>query len=256
MSMNTTTEQYLNACYDFESLKKSIEKQIDASLPNLDSYLQFFSDYVEFNYVFAGCVASLSGKFHISPSIERCPVLHNTSHFVAQNIFEAAIDEYKGITHKEMSLFLMDNINKFFNVSSCEPTDSLKGILSDVTKGYGVDRGEVSGSLFDELAVNLGFHIASEKLASYEFSYLDTKTYAEHKDLHEYLNSAARRKPWSWVEIHGEVEEEHADFAFKASDLILHELRGNARIKFLDNVKKGFNKFVEVQTNFFSIKRT
>jgi len=247
-----TTEKYLNECFRFESLKNSIESQIDNSLTTKGSYLNFFADYVEFNYVFAGCVSSLAGKFHVSPSIEDCPVLKKVSHLVAKNVFEAAIDEYKDITHKSMSRIMMDQINEFYGVNSDVKSAGLRNVLKNVRDGYGM----ASDIRFDSLAMNLGFHIASEQLASFEFSYLDKKIQKDHSELYSFLNRRNPFRSWIWVEIHGEGEEEHAEFAYNASDLIVNELEGEDRENFLVGVKMGFQRFIEVQTQFFNITKT
>ena len=247
----TKTEKYLNDCFDFNSIRIDIEAKIDLSLPTQASYLKFFIDYVEFNYVFAGCVSSLAGRFHTSPSVEKCPVLDKVSHFVAKNVFEAAIDEYQGITHKEMSLCMIRDMKEFFDDGyDLKPSKNLSVVLRNVREGYG----QTNECRFDELALNLGFHIASEKLASFEFSYLDTKIKEDYPEFYTYLNgnkAGQKFKSWLWVEIHGEVEEEHANFAFTASDLIFNELEDEEKVDFLKKVQYGFNTFVEVQSEFF-----
>lgn len=248
-------EKYLNECFNFEAINNKIKSHIDHSLPDMKSYLQFLVDYAEFNYVFAGCVSGLAGRFHVSPSVENCPVLHKVSHLVAQHVFEAAVDEYKGVTHKAMANTMVKHVCRWFDQTDTpKPSPMLKRVLREVREGYGI----INECTFSELSFNLGFHIASEQLASFEFTYLNEKAKRDDKVFYDFMNGENMEdqynfRPWLWVEIHGEVEDEHADYAFRAADFILNELEGEDRITFLNDIKYGFEMFMKVQESFFKV---
>ncbi len=244
-------QKYLEKEFNYQDIKKDIREGIDSAIPTEGHIMQFLREYAEFNYVFAGCVSTLAGKFQISPSDYKHPVLDKVSHLVAKNVFEAAIDEFDGKKpHKELANYMLDHAGDYFG-EDWKGETHMSGILESVKDGYGIGH----KNNLNILARNLGFHIASEQLASFEFQYLSDKIRVEYGNFYEYMNEPVESEslpPFGWITIHGTVEEEHADFAYKAADILLDAAEDvDDKYIILQSLKKGFEFFIKVQKEFF-----
>ncbi len=244
-------QKYLEKEFNYQDIKKDIRQGIDAAIPTEGHIMQFLREYSEFNYVFAGCVSALAGKFQISPTDYKHPVLEKVSHLVAKNVFEAAIGEFYGDkTHKSISNYMIDHAGDFFGEDSKGETH-MSSILESVKDGYGIGH----KNNLNILARNLGFHIASEQLASFEFKYLSDKIRVEYSKFYEYMNESvvgASLPPFGWITIQGNLGEVRAGFAYKAADVLLDAAEDvDDKYIILQSLKRGFEFFIKVQKEFF-----
>lgn len=269
--INNIIDNYVNEA----DAKKVVFERMEKSIGNTrESLLNFMSQYIEFNSVFAGCVSSLAGRFHLShrEHINKMRgndvMLNKVSHLVAKHVFEAAIDEYKMNTHKSMSLFTWNQILKFYKLDSYDYEPSgLNTVIEQVSTGYGFNQIPEFGILSE----NLGFHIGSEKLASFEFDFLYTKIQKDFPELYSFLKDQKSDEGYDamlWIKIHGSVEEDHCQEAITAANILykeLHDKHGktvtisngpvsdNKLNFFTSNIDKGFRDFHMIQDMFFDL---
>lgn len=230
---------------------------------------QFISDYVNWNSIFVGGVSSLSSRFHLWPYIgedisisnpllfdSSIEIKNKSSHKIAGYIFSAAEDEYnelgckikdERVCHKDMAWVFLKKIYEGVNVKfdTRKVSPFVSAANKEVLKGYGVDQ----PINFNVLAENLGFHIASEKLASVEFSIIYNLIKDKYPGLFEYLEKSHCDNIYGieWLKIHGEIEVKHYNNALQAAVLILNPYHCST----IESLQNGFKKFVDLQCHFF-----
>ena len=257
-----------------ERLKNYIENILTE---DTDKVLDFFSNYIHWNGIFAGLVSNLSSRFHLSldlasygdGSIEE-KFLKSNAHKVAGLIFAAAEDEYadenckeedRRVEHKTMAWFTLNKMYEFYgkNISDRKISKHMDWTMSFTKKGYGL--GESSDLM--SLVNHLGFHIGSEKLASYEFGILADKMKQELPALTTWLENQELCKgvnAFSWVEVHGPVEDAHANYALDAAQIIVDEIGKkdkDLQIRVLSELSSGFLNFASIQeVTFFELSNS
>lgn len=273
--METNVKSFLLEREVVEKTKESLEKSIDDILTgDTDQILEFFSNYIHWNGIFAGLVTNLSSRFHLGVELSKYgegsieeKFLKENAHKVSGLIFAAAEDEYadenceeenRRIEHKTMAWFTLNKIYDFYgkNIYDRKVSDHMDWTMRFTKMGYGL--GEAS-DLFS-LVRNLGFHIGSEKLASYEFGILSDKmkqkqssltAWLEHQELCKGINA------FSWVEVHGPVEDAHANYALDAAQIIVDEIGKKDKelqSMVLQELYSGFTNFAGVQRiTFFNL---
>jgi hypothetical protein len=256
-----------------KSKRAELEKDIEKILSgNKDQVLDFFSNYTYWNGIFAGLVINLASRFHLGLELGVYEVdspeedfFQTRGHKVAGLIFAAAEDEYadencqdedQRIEHKTMAWFMMNKMYEFFgeDISTRKVNQSVMATVMAETKiGYGFQQ----ESEFLNLVRQLGFHIGSEKVASYEFGILADKmkelqpaltAWMENQEMVEGINS------FSWIEVHGPVEDAHANYALDAAQMIVDYI-GSRDYELCELVVReleaGFNDFCDHQDKFF-----
>jgi len=233
--------------------------------------LDFFSNYTYWNGIFAGLVVNLSSRFHLGLELGIYGVdspeedfFQTRGHKVAGLIFAAAEDEYADencqeedirIEHKSMAWFMMNKLYEFYekDISKRRVSPIMNDVLNDTKFGYGL-QGETD---FLNLVRQLGFHIGSEKVASYEFGILADKmkeykpaltAWMENQNLVNGINA------FSWIEVHGPVEDAHANYALDAAQIIIDYIGTrdkDLQVQVIEELKTGFNSFSNHQDNFF-----
>ena len=239
---------------------------------NESQVLDFFSNYTYWNAVFAGLVVNLSSRFHLGLELGLYEVdspeedfFQTRGHKVAGLIFAAAEDEYADencrvedvrIEHKTMAWFMMNKMYEFYNLDIADRKISpmMHDVMNDTKYGYGFQ----CDSEFLDLAKHLGFHIGSEKVASLEFGILADKmkeikpaltAWIEAQELVDGING------FSWIEVHGPVEDAHANYALDAAQIIVDYIGtrdSELQQKVIDSICEGFNDFSNLQTKFFN----
>lgn len=258
--MSTQISKILDNYVEKNDVANQIKTRINESIEfDGTDIIDFMIEYVEFNSVFAGCVSSLAGRIHLAHkcSINKLrgndKVFSEVGHVAAKHVFEAAIDEYNKGTHKSMSRFTLNEVLKFYHYNSYKPNPELDKVLNFVYTGYGFNETPEFGII----AENLGFHIGSEKLASFEFDFLYKKIKEDLPELYQHLKSAKSEDGYDgmlWIKIHGIVEEDHCQEAIKAAEAIYDALdTGEKRQDFLDGIERGLINFHVVQNMFFEM---
>lgn len=249
-------------------LTKDIERILSG---NEDQVLDFFSNYTYWNGIFAGLVINLASRFHLGLELGLYDVdspeedfFQTRGHRVAGLIFAAAEDEYadencqdedKRIEHKTMAWFMMNKMYEFFgkDIATRRINPMMDKVMTDTKIGYGLQQ----ESEFLNLVRQLGFHIGSEKVASYEFGILADKmkefqpaltAWMENQDLVEGINA------FSWIEVHGPVEDAHANYALDAAQMIVDYIGtrdADLQAKVIKELKAGFADFSNHQDSFF-----
>ena len=261
---------------DFIEAKKVMLKEKIESIMSKsdDEVIQFFSDYIAWNGVFGGAVASLAGKWHnaiyltdMSEDEERG--MNRYAHRVASEIFAAAEDEYNDenninpnvrITHKDMAWNFFQGIMQYYGVSKRpKPSNDIKVHILNTLHGYGVSN---RLQLLRTLIYNLGFHIGSEKIASYEFDFLTAELQKSRPDLFKFLMNRDMFYgledngivSLDWLRVHGSVEEEHFQHAINAASwaeqmVLEHDIMTSDEFNSL--LLNGFNSFSDLQEQVF-----
>lgn len=258
-----------------EKKKASLKSKIENLMSKSDEeVIQFFSDYIAWNGVFGGAVASLAGKWHnaiylTEMSEDETNGMKRYAHRVASEIFAAAEDEYSDenntnpnvrIAHKDMAWDFFQGIMKFYGIDK-RPTvsESIRINILDTLHGYGVSNRQ---QFIKTLIFNLGFHIGSEKIASYEFDYLTAELEKTRPDLFKYLGDRDMFyglepngiKSLDWLRVHGTVEEEHFQHAINAAkwaeQMVLENEIMN-RDMFNKLLLNGFQSFSDIQEEVF-----
>jgi hypothetical protein len=261
---------------DFIEVKKSTLKSKIENLMSKsdDEVIQFFSDYIAWNGVFGGAVASLAGKWHnavhlTDMSEDETTGLNKFAHRIASEIFAAAEDEfndenntnpYHRIAHKEMAWDFFQGIMEYYNIKNRpKPSSNVKDHIQSTLRGYGVSN---RLQLLKTLIYNLGFHIGSEKIASFEFDFLTAELKKTRPELFKFLSNRNMFygledngiKSIDWLKVHGTVEEEHFQHAITAARwaeqmVIEHDIM--SRDEFNSRLVKGLMSFSYTQEAVF-----
>lgn len=270
--METNIEKILLNTELVSSKKLEIEKDILKIISKDESQLlDFVSNYIHWNGLFAGCVINLASRFHLGidfglyePNSPEEDFFQTRGHRVAGLIFAAAEDEYSDehceiegvrIEHKTMAWFTLNKMYEFFNldITKRKIHPLMNDIASRTKSGYGLQ----GDSEFLDLARQLGFHIGSEKIASYEFEIITDKMSQLYPELVFDLKSKILVKginAFSWFEFHGSVEDAHANYALDAAQILV-DYTGSRDLDLQKSVIKeieiGFNNFSQLQDDFF-----
>lgn len=252
-----------------EELTKDIETILSRGE---EEVLDFFSNYAYWNAVFAGCVINLASRFHLGLNYGAYGIdspeedfFQTRGHKVAGLIFAAAEDEYADencqeedvrIEHKTMAWFMMNKMYEFYNrdISTRRVNPMMKAILDETMRGYGIEQ----DSEFLDLVRQLGFHIGSEKVASFEFGILAEKMKEMKPALTAWIENQEMVKginAFSWIEVHGPVEDAHANYALDAAQMIVDYIGTRdeeLQKKVIENLYYGFQDFSNHQKDFFS----
>jgi len=247
-------------------LKSKIE---EIMLGSDDDILQFFSDYIAWNGVFGGAVAELSSKWHNAIYLTKLSEneisgMRVHAHQIASHIFAAAEDEYSDknceietfrLTHKDIAWYFYSRIMEFYGINKRkEVSKFINPIILETLKAYGYGNDFKLSSLIEFL----GFHLGSEKIASFEFDYLMLELQRSRPKLFDYLcnkKMVEGIRAIDWLAFHATVEEEHFQLAIKSAELAeLMVVRYNIMSKnqFEILLKRGFNNFSQLQTNLFN----
>ena len=259
--------------------RDAVNRRIDDIISNGD-ILMFFSNYVSWNSVFAGCVSNLSSRFHLWPELDEdeglglhdwklFDAVHKVktrkSHIIAGQIFAAATDEYdeqgckvkdERVTHKDMAWHFLTSLYDISgqNVRNRKVLPYTKQANRRVMEGYGVN----APTKFTSLVKNLGFHMGSENLAALEFSALDKAMKKHHPGIYEqleYRTLADGITGADWIKVHGTVEEEHFRNALKGAEVIVDSIveysSPNWRNTTTNLIEEGYREFSWMQDKFF-----
>src|SRR5690606_7989337 len=119
------------------------------------------------------------------------------------------------VTHKCMAWHFLQSLYEIYDTPISNRKILPYTVLTnkEIFKGYGVN----APMNFNNLVTNIGFHMASEKLAAFEFEALDAALKKHHPKLYSDLESKTMNLPGlsekitgiDWIRIHGTAEEEH-----------------------------------------------
>ena len=269
--METNAKKFLLDENFISKKKNELEGQVDAILAGKDEQLlDFFSNYTFWNGIFAGCVINLASRFHLGLEFGKYEVdspqedfFQTRGHRVAGLIFAAAEDEYADgncqvenmrVEHKSIAWFMIRKMYEFHNVdvNSRRLQPWMDEIIARTKVGYGVQ----SSSEFLDLAKQLGFHIASEKLASYEFGILADKIKVKKPEFVKWLEEQELVKginAFSWIEIHGPVEDIHANYALDAAQMLVDYIGTRDKVlqaEVIRSMVEGFHELSNIQGDF------
>jgi len=270
-NMRTNIKEILLSESFVKQKKIYLENDILKIISSEDEILDFFSNYTYWNGIFAGCVVNLASRFHLGLELGLYDVnspeedfFQTRGHRVAGLIFAAAEDEYSDdnckvegvrVEHKTMAWFMMNKMYEFFNkdISTRSVNSMMKQVVDEAKIGYGFQQ----ESEFINLVRQLGFHIGSEKIASYEFGILAEKMKEIYPELTAWLENQEMIKginAFSWIEVHGPVEDAHANYALDAAQMIIDYIGTRdetLQIKVIEELKGGFIDFINHQDGFF-----
>lgn len=223
-----------------------------------ERFLIFLSKYVEWNSAFPGCVCYLTSLIHLEDFFKKDindKYIHTSTHAdIASYIFGAAEDEYgfegNRHTHRKMALNFIDSFknlipnNELINIPSLN-----KKYIQRIKSGYGVGVTKPNIDIFKYI----GFHLASEMLATTEFSLIDNIFNNRLSNIKQQLldNDTA---PYDWVSVHIAVEIEHFNLCLKGTELALDYVKNHYSDLYddaVDNIIEGFNDFANIQEQFF-----
>ncbi|MEK6829517.1 MAG: hypothetical protein AABY15_05315 [Nanoarchaeota archaeon] len=269
--METNVKKFLLDENFISKKKAELEGQVDSILAGKDEQLlDFFSNYTFWNGIFAGCVINLASRFHLGLEFGKYEVdspqedfFQTRGHRVAGLIFAAAEDEYADgncqvenmrVEHKSIAWFMIRKMYEFHNVdvNSRRLQPWMDEIIARTKVGYGVQ----SSSEFLDLAKQLGFHVASEKLASYEFGILADKIKVKKPEFVKWLEEQELVKginAFSWIEIHGPVEDIHANYALDAAQMLVDYIGTRDKVlqaEVIRSMVEGFHELSNIQGDF------
>lgn len=243
----TDVEHILNSYQGNNLFSSALQRAQDGN-----SHMRLLAQYVEFNSVFAAGVTNLAGQIAGRKDLfrdpnETIPSIADRSCDVAANIFYAAIDEFKGKTHRSMACetlkaaasYLSLSPSQFSELSAILPETA--AVVQQVRDGFCMGAQPSS----EQILQGIGFQIGSEMLADKEFCILHEYMESQKSDLMLHLK---RSKSYAWILVHTSVEKEHLDAALEGANCALRYYTGSADAKAL--ILKGFTRFAQVQTTF------
>jgi hypothetical protein len=211
--------------------------------------LQWLASYRHFNDVFAPCVIDLASKIHLYFNDTGKNVLGSK---MASGIYAACEHEYqekinnKSYTHSELSYIFINKlksiVDKSFNTT--EKTELVDSYIHRVKNGYGVNL----DSTIDTISKSIGFHIASEFLAAFEFETIHKLTQKEFPEVFEEMNEEDEvlgTSPWHWIFIHSTVEIEHFKTGLRSYNIGKQDL-------VINKVVEGILEFNKLQKEFLN----
>ena len=241
----------------------------------------FFGRYAQWNGLFGGGVASLSGKIvrlrsQLLDPNEPIVALADRSVLVASYIFDASRDEFndRSTKHRDTHRCLgqahlkgllaveavrnplwaePDQVNAFLATPSW-----LDNLCDSVGVGYGSQSGDRPAAVFQAM----GYHVGSELLADQEFSTIDQALRTTCPDLVSAMETLEvaigpqKHKAYSWLSIHsgygGGVEADHFEWATRGVRLALDLTAPSERAERMNDLRRGFALFVDQHNTFFT----
>ena len=252
LNINDPVEQYIieRLGYVDGVLLEIIENINDKNL-----FMDFLLHYSHYNDQFAPGVIAYASKVHFALMDE---FDNAAASKIAATIYSACDHEYHEhvgdlyFTHGELSKNFRDTLIKHFEHQDVSQAD-FEQVYYMVRQGYHVY--ETS----NPLATGLGFHMASESLASLEFYTLNRFMMKAHNDIFTTLTYNSELDgvdAQHWVAIHASVEEEHFMDALKSyrrwSQLITLNGTADDLHTFQNHILEGFKAFETVQERFYS----
>lgn len=185
--------------------------------------------YATFNSIFAGGIASLAGKIHVSQHVFRDSEdkefqLADRSAEIASRIFFAAEEEYdvchlgKRVTHRALAqLFLRELLRISPNgdrvtLNERGLDETQNSLMSEVRDAYNAAQGSGDDALF----YAMGFHLASEQFADQEFNTIDEFLRRDFPAIAQSLQETMGPTGFDayyWISTHCIVETAHAESA-------------------------------------------
>lgn len=242
LNPNDPAEAVLLELYSEEN--PIIAEAFNAFDGDLNKLYSFLSNYRNFNDVFAPCVISLASKLHLEFHAIEHPALGSE---IAAGVYKACHHEYheqiNGLefTHCRLSRRFVDILAHLveYPLDPNKRTKLVDKFINLIKIGYGLSGGYNSG-------FSLGFHIASEYLAAFEFATIDNLTKHHFQAIYSKMNINADHtvEAWHWIEVHSEVEIEH----FKEALESYHKTKGTHINP--EDVARGIRHFGKVQEEF------
>lgn len=242
-------EDILQGHSGVEALRAAIEKTSSDKIAAVET----MAAIVQFNAVFAGCVARLAGSIRDRPDLfrekaEEGSIIGDRSYVIADDIFYAAIDEFGPVSHRALAQQTLQECCSFAGIKAdgLFETEQLYDTLDNVRRGYSAGREEPSSL---SLLRSIGFHIGSELLADQEFSVLDIALRNAHPALVAQLEE---RKAYAWIRLHTSVEAVHRDRAIKAANNTMQYnlVKGGTPEHTRDLILEGYAQFASLQEKF------
>ena len=275
------TRGEIESLYDVKEVEASVHKAIDFACEGPKKLVRFISRYANLNAWFGSGVASLSGKIGRSRGIFVDPTepildIADRSVLVASYFFDAARDEFddrdtpERDTHRCLAQACIKGmIGYYFDLTKpgissvvnkmLEQPLWLTGIGSLVAAGYGVTSSEQSVDLFR----SMGYHLGSEILADFEFSYIDKALRKERYKLVDYLKDSkftiagVSHKGYAWIGLHsgeGSAKEvDHFNWAVQGVQVALGFVPAEDRAQLRHQVHLGIQSFVHDHQEFFAM---
>ncbi|MBC6420057.1 MAG: hypothetical protein GDA44_15470 [Prochloron sp. SP5CPC1] len=220
-SINTAS---LDEIFNFWEIDSLVKDCCQIASQNPQRLYLFMQRYAFFNSFAGSLVARLASSIGLSHNVfvdPSCPDLEEADRRmdIAANIFAATVDEhsdchYKDTPHRTLAVATLKAIGDFASLSEeqknklSQTPQYLTPILEKTIQGY---QG-VPGNAW-ELVKSMGFHAASEILASHEYTVIDEIIRYENQGqgFDGYLSNGNRQvtvngqniNPWSWIVIHG-----------------------------------------------------
>ena len=254
-------EKRLNSM--FKPIHPDIEILFEKFGSNEAAFYHFAKNYVYFNNRFASGVISLASNIHASLAFDD----HNEKgSIIAANIYAACDHEYhehingKDYTHAQLSKFFLSNLDRcIFGMNSyARPnafgiSDEIKAIANKVSTLYQMymTKSEIETKDYKRLAQGLGFHMASEHMASSEYYTITRLAQFQFTSLYNKMQKPTddvrfdKIEPWHWVGIHSTVEIEH----FAAG---LQSYRDSDGLFKKEDVLEGIELFTTLSTEFMT----
>jgi hypothetical protein len=278
LNSSLLSENELNELFDLPTLDRRIESACRVAIQHPRSLYVFMQRYAHFNGYAGSLVARLASSVGLSRDLfndSENPVIDEADRGmeIAGKILAATLDEHAdqgqhGVPHRVLAQATLKSIGNYANLDVEEKNkfavipDWLEEILQRTVQGYQGTPGNIA-----ELVIAMGFHCASEILASHEYSVIDTVIRHENRGsgFDAYLNQISgkvelnerRLSAWCWIVIHGShkgtgVEAEHFEFALEALNLTA-QYRSESRQQIRDWALKGFLNFVSIQQKLFEM---
>ena len=270
------TKNQLDDLFDFSSLNQSVELACRLAVQRPRLLYLFMQRYTHFNGYAGSLVARLASSVGLSRDLFKSSsaVVADEADRgleIAARILAATIDEHadkgqKCAPHRALAQATLKSIGDYAaltvderNHLSCPP-NWMQGALENTVQGYQGVPGDIHS-----LIRALGFHAASEILASFEYSIIDKVVRHDNRNTgyDAYLRRIHDRveieqglfSAWYWIVIHGKhqgsgVEDEHFQSALEALDLASHYRTESAQ-QIQQWALQGFSDFAEIQQKLF-----
>ena len=207
--------------------------------------LKFMSAYARYNANFPGAICALVAAITNFPGLEDptepLEILQDRRHQMASYVFEAARDEFAGATHRGLAQQTIRGMLEFFGPGAANvalQTPWLDSISRFIRSSY-----EPTSQSKKALFQALGFHLASEYYASFEFSILDFFLDEYFPELRKHL---VAQGAYGWIAAHScfgdDVELAHYQAAVKGIECAERYL---PTLDWVEQLRIGADKFGE-----------
>lgn len=270
------TKNQLDDLFNFSSLNRSVELACQLAVQHPRLLYLFMQRYAHFNGYAGSLVARLASSVGLSRDLFKSSsavVVDEADRGleIAARILAATIDEHadkgqKYAPHRTLAQATLKSIGDYavLNIDERNHLSRLPNwmqeVLENTVQGYQGVPGDVSS-----LIRALGFHAASEILASFEYSIIDKVVRHDNRSIgfDAYLRGMHERveveqglfSAWYWIVVHGKhkgsgVEDEHFQSALEALDLA-SRYRTESAQQIQQWALQGFSGFVEIQQRLF-----